>query len=60
MVRLMLTLTPVVCVLSAIAFSKTFDVYLKDDQKKQDSIQDQQHHNEKLYDKVRQLNKDKL
>lgn len=30
MVRLMLTLTPVVCVLSAIAFSSTFDIYLDD------------------------------
>ena len=29
MVRLMLTLTPVVCVLSGIAFSKLFEVYLK-------------------------------
>jgi len=31
MVRLMLTLTPVVCVLAGIAFSKLFEVYLKDD-----------------------------
>ena len=30
MVRLMLTLTPVVCILSAIAFSSTFDIYLDD------------------------------
>ena len=30
MVRLMLTLTPVVCVLSAIAFSSTLDIYLDD------------------------------
>ena len=29
--RLMLTLTPVVCVLSGIAFSKLFEVYLKVD-----------------------------
>lgn len=29
MVRLMLTLTPVVCVLSAIAFSKLLELYLK-------------------------------
>ena len=29
MVRLMLTLTPVVCVLSGIAFSRLFEVYLK-------------------------------
>ena len=32
MVRLMLTLTPVVCVLAAIAFSVTLDNYLVDDQ----------------------------
>ena len=31
MVRLMLTLTPVVCVFAAIAFSHTFENYLKDD-----------------------------
>ena len=30
MVRLMLTLTPVVCILSAIAFSNVFDTYLRD------------------------------
>ena len=30
MVRLMLTLTPVVCILSAIAFSSTLDNYLND------------------------------
>ena len=28
MVRLMLTLTPIVCILSAIAFSETFNKYL--------------------------------
>lgn len=31
MVRLMLTLTPVVCVFAAIAFSHTFENYLHDD-----------------------------
>merc|ERR1711953_1177192 len=31
MVRLMLTLTPCVCVLAAIAFSKIFELYLKED-----------------------------
>uniref|UniRef100_A0A3B3CK92 Dolichyl-diphosphooligosaccharide--protein glycosyltransferase subunit STT3B n=1 Tax=Oryzias melastigma TaxID=30732 RepID=A0A3B3CK92_ORYME len=35
MVRLMLTLTPVVCVLSAVAFSRVFEHYLGDDAKKQ-------------------------
>ncbi|CAD6188574.1 unnamed protein product [Caenorhabditis auriculariae] len=33
MVRLMLTLTPAVCVLSGIAFSYTYEKYLKDDEK---------------------------
>lgn len=32
MVRLMLTLTPVVCVLGGIAFSKLFEVYLKEEE----------------------------
>ncbi|KAH6602120.1 hypothetical protein BASA61_001437 [Batrachochytrium salamandrivorans] len=32
MVRLMLTLTPIVCVASALAFSYLLDVYLKDDE----------------------------
>ena len=31
MVRLMLTLTPCVCILSAIAFSKLFELYLKEE-----------------------------
>lgn len=31
MVRLMLTLTPVVCILAAVAFSKTLDNYLVED-----------------------------
>lgn len=30
-VRLILTLTPVVCVLSAIALSRVFEIFLKDD-----------------------------
>lgn len=32
MVRLMLTLTPCVCVLSGVAFSNTFSIFLKDDE----------------------------
>ena len=32
MVRLILTLTPVVCMLGGIAMSVTFDHYLKDDE----------------------------
>ena len=31
MVRLMLTLTPCVCILSAIAFSRLFELYLKEE-----------------------------
>ena len=52
MVRLMLTLTPVVCVLAAIAFSKTFDLYLKDDTLPRKSPDDDKEKNEKYYDKV--------
>jgi hypothetical protein len=32
MVRLMLTLTPAVCVLSGIAFSHVFSLYLREDE----------------------------
>ena len=57
MVRLMLTLTPVVCVLAAIAFSKTFDIYLKDDAKKEEDDEEEdlekREKNAKYYDKVR-------
>ncbi len=52
MVRLMLTLTPVVCVLSAIAFSKTFDIYLKDDATKPKPVEEEKEKNDKYYDKV--------
>ena len=54
MVRLMLTLTPVVCVLAAIAFSKTFEIYLKDDGRKptQEELEEKEK-NDKYYDKVR-------
>ncbi|CAC5363721.1 STT3 [Mytilus coruscus] len=56
MVRLMLTLTPVVCVLAAIAFSKTFEIYLKDDSPKSSSKEEeeekkQDNKNDRLYDK---------
>ncbi len=37
MVRLMLTLTPCVCILSAIAFSKLFELYFKEDEQLSDS-----------------------
>ncbi|ELU11110.1 hypothetical protein CAPTEDRAFT_179664 [Capitella teleta] len=53
MVRLMLTLTPVVCVLAAIAFSKTFDIYLKDETKKPTAEEiEEKEKNDKYYDKV--------
>ncbi|KAI8767408.1 RADres2 [Biomphalaria glabrata] len=55
MVRLMLTLTPVVCVLAAIAFSKTFESYLKDDSPKQNQKNADEkgdNKNDRLYDKV--------
>jgi dolichyl-diphosphooligosaccharide--protein glycosyltransferase len=49
MVRLILTLTPVVCVLSAIAFSSMFELYLKDDENPRG---DQSGKNDNLYDEV--------
>jgi len=52
MVRLILTLTPVVCVLSAIAFSSVFELYLKDDENPQ---ADQSGKNDNLYDEVNLL-----
>ena len=52
MVRLMLTLTPVVCVLAAIAFSKTFDIYLKSDMPPQRASEEEPEKNDKYYDKV--------
>ncbi|KAK7089766.1 dolichyl-diphosphooligosaccharide--protein glycosyltransferase subunit STT3B-like [Littorina saxatilis] len=55
MVRLMLTLTPVVCVLAAIAFSKTFEIYLKDESPRgnqRNSEDGTDNKNDRLYDKV--------
>lgn len=58
MVRLMLTLTPVVCMLSAIAFSSVFEHYLGDDMKRQSppaedsSDEDDRKNAGNLYDKV--------
>lgn len=52
----MLTLTPVVCVLAAIAFSNTFEVYLKDDSPKQSQKnvdENGDNKNDRLYDKVK-------
>lgn len=59
MVRLMLTLTPIVCVLAAIAFSKTFEIYLKDDtprsSSKEHTEEQQENKNDRLYDKVKHV-----
>eukprot|EP00058_Branchiostoma_floridae_P024081 XP_002609571.1 hypothetical protein BRAFLDRAFT_101929 [Branchiostoma floridae] len=61
MVRLMLTLTPVVCILSAIAFSNVLERYLVDDTPKVHHIEDESEDDEEgdkrnkskdLYDKV--------
>ena len=53
MVRLMLTLTPIVCVLAAIAFSKVFSIYLKDEgHPDSEDDDDAKEKNEKYYDKV--------
>lgn len=58
MVRLMLTLTPVVCMLSAVAFSSVFEHYLGDDTKRQSppmedsSDEDDRKNAGNLYDKV--------
>jgi len=58
MVRLMLTLTPVVCILAAIAFSKVFSIYLRDDTRQSevaDETDADKEENDKYYDKVRYL-----
>lgn len=63
MVRLMLTLTPVVCMLSAIAFSNVFERYLGDDMKRENppaedsSDEDDKRNPGNLYDKVRRGSK---
>lgn len=59
MVRLMLTLTPVVCMLSAVAFSSVFEQYLGDDMKRQSppaedsGDEDDRKNAGNLYDKVK-------
>lgn len=57
MVRLILTLTPVVCMLSGIAFSILFDLYLKEEEVAviQDSDSDDgsnEKSSKNMYDKV--------
>ncbi|KAF2355745.1 Oligosaccharyl transferase STT3 subunit [Trinorchestia longiramus] len=59
MVRLMLTLTPVVCVLSGVAFSKLFEVYLKDETPQRASLESSEDEEERTnkYDKAGKLRK---
>uniref|UniRef100_A0AAZ3SLJ2 dolichyl-diphosphooligosaccharide--protein glycotransferase n=1 Tax=Oncorhynchus tshawytscha TaxID=74940 RepID=A0AAZ3SLJ2_ONCTS len=63
MVRLMLTLTPVVCMLSAIAFSSVFEHYLGDDMKRESppiedsSDEDDKRNSGNLYDKAGKVRK---
>ncbi|XP_053571720.1 dolichyl-diphosphooligosaccharide--protein glycosyltransferase subunit STT3B [Bombina bombina] len=63
MVRLMLTLTPVVCMLSAIAFSNVFEHYLGDDMKRENppvedsSDEDDKKNQQNLYDKAGKVRK---
>ncbi|KAL7858801.1 hypothetical protein AOLI_G00189030 [Acnodon oligacanthus] len=63
MVRLMLTLTPVVCVLSAIAFSSIFERYLGDDTKRENppsedsGDEDDRRNSGNLYDKAGKVRK---
>lgn len=71
MVRLMLTLTPVVCILAAIAISKTLNEYLIDevpkksqsaDEEEQEEEEDADRKNRKYYDKagkIRRIKTDK-
>lgn len=57
MVRLILTLTPVVCMLSGIAFSTLFDLYLKEEEiattQENDSDDNTGDKAKNMYDKVR-------
>jgi hypothetical protein len=62
MVRLMLTLTPVVCILAGIAFSGILDIYLKEEEVNEKPAQSAaagddatQSGNKNMYDKVRHL-----
>jgi dolichyl-diphosphooligosaccharide--protein glycosyltransferase len=54
MVRLILTLTPCVCILSAIAFSSLFEIYLKDEE---NPNADQLGKNDNLYDEAGKVRK---
>jgi dolichyl-diphosphooligosaccharide--protein glycosyltransferase len=59
MVRLMLTLTPVVCVLSGIAFSRLLELYLKEEENPRTADSDSEEeeggaerNSRNMYDKV--------
>jgi dolichyl-diphosphooligosaccharide--protein glycosyltransferase len=58
MVRLMLTLTPVVCVLSGITFSRLLELYLKEEENPQTADTDSEEegsgerNSRNMYDKV--------
>lgn len=55
MVRLMLTLTPVVCILSGIAFSGLLELVLREDENVRSEESEEDDHatpNKRLYDKV--------
>lgn len=58
MVRLMLTLTPVVCILSGIAFSGLLDVFLREDNAapERDEVEEQPAEKKLQYDKVSRAN----
>lgn len=62
MVRLMLTLTPVVCVLSGVAFSRLLELYLKEEDNPQATDTDSEdegsgeRNSRSLYDKVEVTN----
>merc|ERR1719210_783694 len=57
MVRLMLTLTPCVCILASIAFSKLFSIYLKEDETPKDDDPETNEKNGRLYDKAGKIRK---
>jgi asparagine N-glycosylation enzyme membrane subunit Stt3 len=57
MVRLILTLTPCVCILSGIAFSKLFSIYLKEDEGPKDEDPETNEKNGRLYDKAGKIRK---
>merc|ERR1711962_1742267 len=57
MVRLMLTLTPCVCILAAIAFSKLFSIFLKEDEGPKDEDPETNEKSGRLYDKAGKIRK---